>query len=380
MQDNYDVIIAGGGLAGLTAANILAKNNLNVLLIEKNKYPFHKVCGEYISNEVLEILQQNGLSLESLKTSNINELYISSGSGRMMKAMLPLGGFGVSRYKLDDALFKLAEKKGAKIIQNTKVQDISFENNRFSVLLNTGAILHSKIVIGSYGKRDLLDKKLNRNFIKRQTGYMAVKYHIKINYPENKIGLYLFKNGYCGISRIEDGKYTLCYLTKRSNMEGLKSVKEMEEQVLYKNKELREIFINSEFLFSKPEVINEISFARKSPVENHILMCGDTAGLITPLCGNGIAMAIQAAKMVCDILLKYNIDKNKIIRLEDRASIELEYSKKWKGEFESRLLTGKVIQSIFNNTGLQNMIFPMLNSFPGLRKKVIERTHGKEKG
>ena len=61
----FDVIIVGGGLAGLTNAIHLSKVNQNVLLIEKNSYPKHKVCGEYISNEVIPYL--NFLGIDPIK-------------------------------------------------------------------------------------------------------------------------------------------------------------------------------------------------------------------------------------------------------------------------------------------------------------------------
>ena len=70
----------------------------------------------------------------------------------------------------------------------------------------------------------------------------------------------------------------------------------MERQVLLKNPHLKRIFSEADFVFGRPEVINEISFETKDPVENHILMAGDAAGMITPVCGNGMAIAIHSGK------------------------------------------------------------------------------------
>ncbi|HET6244556.1 MAG: hypothetical protein H0V01_08640 [Bacteroidetes bacterium] len=172
------------------------------------------------------------------------------------------------------------KQENVEIFTNTRIKSVLYLRNYFNVKLDNNSIISSKIVIGSYGKRDLLDRQLNRDFFKAKTGYMAVKYHIKTSYAANEIGLDNFKDGYCGISKIEEDKYCLCYLTKRSNIAGLNSIKQMEEEVLYKNSRLKHIFEHSEFLFSKPEVINEISISPKSLIENHILMCGDSAGMI----------------------------------------------------------------------------------------------------
>jgi menaquinone-9 beta-reductase len=377
MPEQYDVVIVGGGLAGLVAANILSRKNTNVLLIEKNNYPFHKVCGEYISNEVVPFLSSLGLNIESLNVSRINELYISTPGRNSLKVNLDLGGFGVSRFNLDNSLYQSALNNNAKIITGKKVQDISFAENEFTVLLNDSREIKSKIVIGSYGKREILDKALGRDFIKKHTGYMAVKYHIRSKYPVNRIGLYLFKDGYCGLVKIEEDKYCLCYLTKRSNMKGYKTIQEMEEKVLYKNPLLRDVFRDSEFIYDKPEVINEISFARKNSVEDHVLMCGDTAGLITPLCGNGMSMAIRSAAIACEEISKSGILDIHVITEKKRAEMERNYKNAWSAEFSNRLLAGKMIQEIFNQSLFANLSLGILKKTPSLSRWLIRQTHGK---
>ena len=96
MQES-EIIIIGGGLAGLTAAIHLSKNGFDVTVIEKNNYPRHKVCGEYISNEVLPYFTGLGIDIQSLQPTIIDTLEFSDCNGRRITAKLPLGGFGVSR-------------------------------------------------------------------------------------------------------------------------------------------------------------------------------------------------------------------------------------------------------------------------------------------
>jgi flavin-dependent dehydrogenase len=50
-KNSYQVSVIGGGLAGLTLAIQLVDAGYSCVLFEKNSYPFHKVCGEYISME-----------------------------------------------------------------------------------------------------------------------------------------------------------------------------------------------------------------------------------------------------------------------------------------------------------------------------------------
>ncbi len=376
-QDVFDVIIAGGGLAGLISAIELSKSGLNVMLIEKKSYPFHKVCGEYVSNEVKPYLKRLGVDFEQLAPSTINKLRVSTLDGnKNIYSPLTMGGFGISRYKFDNHLFELLNKEKAVVLTNTRVKSIDYQDNIFTVKLDNNNIILSKIVIGSYGKRDMLDKQLSRDFINSKTGYMGVKYHIKTNYPENEIGLDNFKEGYCGISKIEEDKYCLCYLSKRSNMDEYKTLKQMEEQVLYKNSILKSVFKNSDFLFEKPEVINEISFAAKAPVVNHILMCGDTAGMITPLCGNGMAMAIHSSKILSEYIISAQIKSDKIISSEKRNYIEKSYAQKWNLIFVRRIYWGRKLQYFAGKPLFTNALLGMAAHLPKLKKRMINLTHG----
>jgi flavin-dependent dehydrogenase len=132
---------------------------------------------------------------------------------------------------------------------------------------------------------------------------------------------------------------------------------------------LREHFTNSDFLFDKPEVINEISFERKSLVENHLLFCGDSAGMIAPLCGNGMAMAIQSGKILAETI-------NQFAFTVKREKLEREYVKGWERVLSTRLKAGRVIQSILQNRILSDTALSLLNQSSVATKFVIDLTHG----
>ena len=229
-------------------------------------------------------------------------------------------------------------------------------------------------MIGSFGKRSNLDQKLQRKFFYQRSPYIGVKYHIKTDFPNNLIQLDNFKGGYCGISKIEQDLYCLCYLAQNKYVKEYGSVKAMEENILYQNQHLKHVFQNSEFMWPQPEVINEISFERKSLIETHILMCGDTAGMIAPLCGNGMAIAIHSGKILADSIIKncsIGIDKN------IRFNLEQQYQIAWNNQFATRLKVGRGIQNLFGNNFLTQMAINGLNLFPTLAKQIVKKTHGK---
>ena len=297
-SETYDIAIIGGGLAGLACAIEAAKQKRKVILFEKQTYPFHKVCDEYISNESWTYLEYLGLPLQQMNLPKIDQLKISTAQGSELNHQLKKGGFGVSRYTLDHELYKIAKSLGVEVRDNTEVFEIEFENDGHIVKSATQSI-ESKLLVGSFGKRSKLDKKLDRGFMQRplskSQNYMGVKYHVEANLPSNLIGLHIFKNGYCGISKIEgENQYCLCYLTLATNLQSSGSIKKMEEQILSKNSHLRK-YLKFRILYDQAEVISQVNFSTKKSVENHVFMLGDSAGLIVPLCGNGMSMALNAA-------------------------------------------------------------------------------------
>ena len=99
--------IVGGGLAGLTAAVHLAQKGQKITFFEKEGFPHHKVCGEYLSFEVKPYFEHLQIPLEQLNPKHINRLQFSTQKGRTLEVKLPQGGFGVSRYALDLSLIHI---------------------------------------------------------------------------------------------------------------------------------------------------------------------------------------------------------------------------------------------------------------------------------
>jgi flavin-dependent dehydrogenase len=365
-----NVIVIGGGLGGLVTAISLAREGVPVTVVEKKSYPFHKVCGEYVSNEVLPFLQWIGADPQVLEPACITRFQLSSPAGRSLCTSLDLGGFGVSRYVLDHYLYQIALGIGVEFRLHTSVDGFAFADDAFEVSLSDGTSLQSKVVVGAFGKRANLDRQLDRPFFRNRSPYVGVKYHFRADFPRDLIALHNFEGGYAGVVAIEDNKYNLCYLTTRQNLKSCGSIPEMEEQLLARNPFLRHLLREAEFLYSQPEVINEISFAPKTCVEDHVLMCGDAAGMITPLCGNGMAMAIHSAKVLSAHLLPH------LRGQATRAQLEEGYRREWQRHFARRLQVGRAVQKIFGHSVLSEMAIGLFRSFPAGVEALMRRTHG----
>ncbi|MBD2767500.1 FAD-binding protein [Hymenobacter sp. BT664] len=370
-----DILIIGGGLAGLAAALDLVGRGHRVGVVERKQYPFHKVCGEYVSNEVLPYLRRLHADPVVLGPAAITKFMLSSPGGRSLTARLDLGGFGVSRYALDDFLYQLAAARGVVFYLKNTVTDVAFDPvaDQHRVTLADGRTLTARVVLGTYGKRANLDRQLQRAFFTRRSPYLGVKYHLRLpGFPRDLIALHNFADGYAGISAIEADKLCFCYLTTRQQLRHYGTIAALEQEVLARNPLLREILGSAERLYSQPEVINEISFAPKQPVEQHVLMCGDAAGLITPLCGNGMAMALHGAALAAAAA------HNFLEAHTSRAAMETTYSRAWNGQFGARLRVGRAVQRLFGGPVLSELVVGSLRHWPGAVRALMRRTHGQE--
>ena len=373
-QNQYDVAIAGGGLAGLSCAILLAKAGHKVIVFEKESYPFHKVCGEYVSNESWNFLEGLGLPLSSLSLPQIDSLFLSSPDGKSIQVKLPLGGFGISRWLLEKELAELACRNHVVIKENSKVESIEY-HDKFFIRSRSGNAT-ARVCCAASGKHSNLDTGWKIKYLehhdKKLDNYVAVKYHIQTEWPANMIGLHNFENGYCGISKIENDRYCLCYLTKAGDLKTSNNqLSQLEQNFLYKNPHLEKLFANSNICPGFPVTISQVNFKSKTQIEDHVLMLGDAAGMITPLCGNGMSIAMHTGKMAANIIHEFLAGRI------SRKAMESFYEMEWKKNFSRRLRTGRILQGFFGNVRLSNLFVQTFRIFPFMSGYVVKMTHGK---
>lgn len=374
VKAQYDVAIVGGGLAGLAASIELVRKGYRVILLEKKHYPFHRVCGEYISEDSRPFLERLGVPVSQLPLPAIRKLVVSAPNGNQLETSLDSGGFGISRHRLDHLLAEQACRSGVDLRQGVKVQDIVWEDGQ-SRIITDAMMVTASLVIGSFGKRANLDVRWNRASAMEKSGrlqqFIAVKYHIRYPHDRGTIALHNFRQGYCGISAIEDGLSCLCYLTTAANLVSAgNSIPEMEATVLAQNPQLRKILEVSERIWTVPLSISQVSFARKTLIDNHVLMVGDAAGMITPLCGNGMSMALQGS-----LLLSQQADRF-LSGKQNRDQLEANYQQLWKAHFSRRLLAGRIIQRWFGDPRLTNWLVKAGRAVPGFTRYLVRQTHG----
>lgn len=364
----FDVAVIGGGLSGLTLSILLARKGLRVVLFEKNKYPFHRVCGEYISNESRNFLEKMGLPFAKLSLPEINKLTLTAPDGYAIHGNLDLGGFGISRFELDHHLCQLAEKAGVEIWQNCKVTQVENAFD-FQRVTSTKGLVNVRLVCGSFGKYS--PSFIDDSGSKVRSNFIGVKYHIRHDHDADRISLHNFKDGYCGISKVENGKSCLCYLTTSENLkQNGNQIRRMEESILFRNPHLKQIFEKAEFLFEQPIAISNIHFQPRHSEKNGIIMLGDAAGTIAPLSGNGMSMAMHSAAILAPLI------EQKFAENHSFEWLKTNYSNAWNQNFQSRIGWGYRLQQLFGNPHWTRAALGIVGNIPPLFRKLISLTHG----
>lgn len=375
MENNtlYDCAIAGGGLSGLCLAIQLADKGWRVVVFEKNTYPMHKVCGEYVSMESYGFLESLGLPLQEWDLPLITELGISAESGFMLEARLALGGFGISRYTLDDALYRLALAKGVTVITACKVQNaLPLPGTQLVSIETPKGLFTAKVACGSYGKyTPAFARQQDRKEPDRGRNYIGVKYHIKTDLARHRIELHNFKNGYCGVSKVDKDWYCLCYLSSAESLrQHGNDLATLEDQVLCKNPHLKRYFQDAEFVNRQPLSISNIQFHEKQSYSGHLFLLGDAAGTISPLCGNGMSMGMRASQLLASHIHSYlrgNLTHQALVN---------GYRQAWREAFHRRIQTGYYLQGLFGKKIATHVALRTLHLLPGLTQKIISMTHG----
>lgn len=368
-QKQLEVIVIGGGLAGFTAAIELALQNRKVLLIEKKKFPRHKVCGEYVSNEVLPVLNYFGIDPFESGALSMKRFVLSSPSGKSVTSNLPLGAFSLSRYRLDELLFKKAVSLGVDVRTGIQANLIQHLDGK-SIVTAGKQKFTARFVIGAFGKTSNMRPKSSVDSNSNQGKYFAVKRHIRTDFPNDLVALHNFSGGYCGVSKIEEDKVNVCYLALSKDLQQFGNIKEFEKQVVFNNPHLKKVFENAEELFDRPMAISNFTMGAKDAVSDGIFMAGDSAGMISPLCGNGMAMAISSGFHLAKLLNECMVQGHTNLWAENA------YTRFWKSQFSNRLFWGETLQHFFGKPVLSNFALSLLGVMPALAPKIIEKTHG----
>jgi flavin-dependent dehydrogenase len=299
-----DHLVIGGGPAGSMVALRLAAAGRRVVVIEKEREPHHKVCGEFLSQEAISYLNQVGVSPRELGAVGIRHLRLSSGS-RAVEASLPFQALSLSRRALDAALLVRAAEKGCSIQRGIIVRSLDPIGDQWIATLSNGESLQSRSVFLATGKHDL--HGWNRSPGK-QSDLVGFKLYwqlapAQIAALRDRMELVLFAGGYGGLSLVENDAANLCLVVRRSTLRSLGGWSELLTAILDRNRTLRQLLDGAEPLWPQPLAISAIPYGYLTNSEHGFWCVGDQAAVIPSFTGDGISIALHSASLAAEMFL-----------------------------------------------------------------------------
>jgi flavin-dependent dehydrogenase len=301
----YDLIVIGAGPAGTSAAISAAQNGARVLLLERGRFPRHKVCGEFVSAESLEFLSnllgaKQKRSLDGAIRIPHTRIFLD---GRTVQTSIDPPAASFARFDLDIALWQSAEALGVDARAQVTVNKIDQKNNATFVVNTSAGDFESKAVVNATGRWSNLTTKPAENGSARMK-WLGVKGHFSGPSHGKSVDLYFFEGGYCGVQPVdlvEDSpsrnRVNACAMVRADIAISL-------AEVFTKHPALHERTRNWQGL-SNPVSTSPLIFRKPQPVLDGILMVGDAAAFIDPFVGDGISLALRSGGLAAECLLPF---------------------------------------------------------------------------
>lgn len=378
MSDRHDFLIIGAGLAGSAIATALAGRGWDVLLVERDHFPRHKVCGEFISPEAQATLAALGLKgvVAELQPVPIQQARLVTREGLTLNLSLPGYAWGVSRYTLDAALATAAQQRGAQLYTETTVLRYESCEDEYAVHLRGKEGLNTvraRALIAAAGRHTLASLPPRLRVQGRARPRVGVKGHfIGVAMPA-AVEIFFFPGGYAGVSPIEKGEVNLCLLADYTAFARAgRQVESMLAAAARWNPALGRRLAGGVLLPGTGVAVAPVDTGRAATPWDEIACLGDSAAMIPPLCGDGMAMALRSAELCAPLADAYL-----------RGALSLagwaeQYCRLWQREFAGRLRTGRALEWALGQPLLANGLIRLGQVAPPLARYLVQATRGKQ--
>lgn len=373
---SYDALVIGGGLAGCSTALQLIRNGHEVLLAEQSTYPRHKLCGEFLSPEAQSSFRRLGVleAVHDAGAATISQTRLTAPSGTATEHALPNTALGLSRYALDRFLFQQACTAGADGRPGTRVTDVDGSLDEGFAVTVGGETVEARLVLGAYGRRGLLDRTLERPFLEQKSPYVAFKAHYagpSAADLRDTIELHSAPGGYCGLSPVEEDRVNVCWIGHTDALKDAGGTPAgMLDETLRQNPVLDDRLRGLTRASDQFEAVSQVPLMPKSRFAGDMCMIGDAAGMIAPLCGEGMAMALQTADLVSPLASDF-LDGRRTA-----SSFRTAYENAWTNAFGRRMRLGRWIHAAAFRPGAARLLVQSCHLLPPLAQWLIRTTRG----
>ncbi|HKP71243.1 MAG TPA: NAD(P)/FAD-dependent oxidoreductase [Pyrinomonadaceae bacterium] len=369
-------IIAGAGPAGSSLAIRLATRGFETTLIERERFPREKLCGEFISPECLKHFEELGVLDELLDVGGdrIHETSFFESGGRSVS--VPNDWFekdsfalSLSRSVMDNALLERARAVGVNVIDGCSVTSVEKENGMVrgvSARDHGGTVreLTGDVFVDATGRGQVLTKLTRTNKERTRPAFVGFKAHLReADVPKGVCEIYSFPGGYAGLSNVEGDRTNLCFLLKSEVVRAAGSdANELVDKVIKKNRRARQTLKQWQATGDWLAVsVSSFGVTDPAPYDN-LFTVGDAAAFIDPFTGSGMLMALQGASILSDSLIGTS------------NGISAEYCSGYKERFSKRLRVCWALRQIAFMPRLATCVVAGLRVSSGARRYLVRTT------
>src|SRR5262245_37816650 len=315
----FDVAIVGGGPAGSSCAAFCALAGLRALVLEREKFPREKVCGDCLNPACWPVVERLELArrVRDLPHSTLNSVAFIAIDGREVILDLPSGDdceISVKRSLFDDLLLKRARELGANVYEQTTVTGLS-RNDHWNIETASGETFHARMLIGADGRNSTVAHLCNLlpRFARER---VALQAHIPLPRDFGKrIVLQFLPEGYSGQAPVDETQLNLCLVGTPPTISTLRNWA----------KRQFDLPANQLWRTITPLTRSSIPSARED-----LFFIGDAARVVEPFTGEGIYYALRSGELAASAIAK-------ILRGDDRNSALREFGRAYSQMYRGRL-------------------------------------------
>ena len=302
---DFDLIIVGGGPAGTAAALEAASEGLSVAIVDKDKFPREKCCGDGLTTSALAHLHDLGLDLSSLPsflpTTSI-ELRSPKGRHHHYELSPPGHAAVVRRFELDAALVDLARSAGVTVLEQHPIEAV--EAGPLDVVIKAGGLsMSTSFLIAADGMwsptRRLVEGARKQRYLGEWHAFRQY-FRGAPSTSLNRMAVWFEPDllpGYAWAFPLADGSLNVGFGIRRGNNMSTQAMKRIWPELLQ-----RQHIVDMLGPESEPEAPHRAwpipaQLGRRSLTRGRVFFVGDAAASTDPMTGEGIGQALETGRL-----------------------------------------------------------------------------------